>query len=264
MARPVEAVVRVERMCLRRSALVHTILAGGLAAALGACGGSSTDEGDAAAYDNADVISQMTDSVAEQDSVRLTLGTKQSPDDIAIETTWGSEPVFRALTGGDPSQQLEVRRVADRVYLGGELVGHQWTYLELDDPRLTDPASGFDAGPVPTLLDIDVAGDLEALESAVTEAEADGSEDIDGVETDHYTLSVDTKAWFDGLAEASMYRAMDLPGSITMDLYVDDDSLPVQLAYEVPGKPEESAQIGYSEWGAPVEVAAPRRAKPVS
>lgn len=260
-----EPVVRLKCMCLRRPALLRPVLAGGLLAVLTACsGGSSTQEGDAAAYDNEDVIAQMTDAVAEQESVRLTLGTKQSPDDIAIETTWGSEPVFRALTGGDPAQQLDIRRTADRVYVGGELVGRQWTYLKVDDPRLTDPESGFDAGPVPTLLDIDVAGDLEALAAAITEADADGSEDIDGVESEHYTLSVDTQAWFDGLGEDSMYRAMDLPETVTMDLYVDDDSLPVRLAYEVPGQPESSAQIGYSEWGTPVEVAEPRRAKPVS
>ena len=39
---------------------------------------------------------------------------------------------------------------------------------------------------------------------------------------------------------------------------------PVRLAYEVPGKSEASAQIGYTEWGTPVEVAVPQRAKPLS
>lgn len=250
-------------MSASRSTLVHLLLAGGLGAALSACGGSSTDDGDAAAYANADVLEQMTDAVADQDSVRLTLGTKQSPDDIAIDTTWGDEPAFRALTGGDPAQQLEVRRVADRVYVGGELVGRQWTYLDIDDPRLSDPKSTFDAGPVSTLLDIDVAGDLEALMSATTKADADGSEDIAGVTSDHYTLTVSSKTWFDGLADGSMYRAMDLPQTLEMDLYVDSDSLPVRLAYEVPGKSESSAQIGYTEWGTPVEVAVPQRAKPL-
>ena len=267
-----EPVVRVERMSAWRStsirsALIGPLVAGGLAAVLTACSGastSSTEDEDAAAYDNADVIAEMTDAVAGQEAVRLTLGTKQSPDDIAIDTTWGSAPAFRALTGRDPSQQLEIRRVADRVYLGGELVGNQWTYLDVDDPRLTDPDSGFDAGPVPTLLDIDVVGDLEALEAAITKAEADGSEEVDGVETDHYSLSVDSQKWFDGLEESSMYRAMDLPETVEMDLYVDSDSLPVRLAYEVPDEPTASAQIGYSAWGEPVEVAVPPRAKPVS
>ncbi len=79
--------------------------------------------------------------------------------------------------------------------------------------------------------------------------------------SDHYTLTVSSQAWFDGLAERSMYRAMDLPETIQMDLYVDGDSLPVQLSYEVPGKPEESALIDYTRWGTPVTVAAPRRAE---
>lgn len=251
-------------MSARRSAAVRLLVAGGLAVALSACGGPSKPAGEAAAYDNPDVLAAMSEAVADQDSVRLTLGTKQSPDDIAIDTTWGDAPAFRAVTGGDPAQQLEVRRVDDRVYVGGEVVGHQWTYLDVDDPRLADPKSKFDAGPVPTLLAIDVVGDLEALVSAATKAEADGSEDIDGVATDHYTLTVNSQTWFDAMAEGSMYSAMDLPETVTMDLYVDSDSLPVRLAYEVPGKAEDSAQIGYSDWGTPVEVTAPRRAKPLS
>lgn len=210
------------------------------------------------------VMSEVTDAVAAQDSVRLTLGTTQSPEDLTVDTTWGDEPAFRALTGGDPAQQLDVRRIGSRVYVGGEVVGRQWTFLEVDDPRLTDAESDFDAGPVTTLLDIDVPADLEALEAAVTAEESEGAETIDGTEATHHVLTVDTQTWFDGLGTDSMYRGMDLPDTVTMDLYVDDDSLPVRLAYEVEGAAESSAQIGYSDWGTPVEVAEPPRAKPVS
>lgn len=236
----------------------------GLALTTAACSGDDASEADASTYDNADVVAEMADAAADAGAVRLTLGTKQSPEDITVDTTWGDEPALRALTGGDPAQQLDVRLVGTRVYVGGEVVGHQWTYLEVDDERLTDPDSGFDTGPVPTLLAIDVPGDLAALESAVSEVTSEGTEEIDGQQTDHYSLTVDSEAWFDGLAESSMYRGMDLPASVTMDLYVDDDSLPVRLAYEVPDEPAESAQIGFTEWGTPVEVAVPGRAKPVS
>lgn len=248
----------------RTRRLLAAALATSFALAATACSGGETSETDAAAYDNAEVLAEMTDAVADQGSVRLTLGTKQSPEDIVVDSTWGDEPAMRALTGGDPAQQLDMRRVGSRVYVGGEVVGHQWTYLEVDDPRLTDPDSGFDTGPVPTLLAIDVPGDLVALESAVSEATDEGTEEIDGQETEHYTLTVDTQEWFDGLGANSMYRAMDLPGTVTMDLYVDDDSLPVSLAYEVPDKPAASAQVGFTDWGSPVEVAVPKRAKPVS
>ena len=244
--------------------LVTTALAASLALTTAACSGGEDSEADAAAYDNADVVSDMTEAVSGAGSVRLTLGTQQSPEDITVDYSWDGEPTMRALTGGDPAQQMDVRRVGSRVYVGGEVVGHQWTYLEVDDPRIADPDSGFDAGPVPTLLAIDVPGDLAALESAVTEATDEGSEQIDGQETEHYTLTVDTQEWFGGLDEGSMYRAMDLPESVTMDLYVDGDSLPVRLAYEVPDEPGASAQIGFADWAAPVEVAVPNRAKPVS
>lgn len=244
-----------------RTAVSRRLLAAALATSFvlttAACSGD-----DPSKADSADVLAELTDAVADQEAVRLTLGTKQSPEDITVDTSWGDEPAFRALTGGDPSQQLDVRLIGNRVFLGGEAVGRQWTYLKLDDPRLA-AGSDFDAGPVPTLLAIDVPGDLTALEAAVSKTDDQGSTEIDGQETDHYALTVDTQAWFDGLAESSMYRGMDLPDSVTMDLYVDDDSLPVRLAYEVPDQPEASAQIGFSEWGSPVDVAVPPRAEPL-
>lgn len=247
-----------------RGRLLTAALAAAVVLSTAACSGGQVSDESAAAYDNADVVEAMTDAVADQRSVRLTLGTLESPEDITVDTSWGAEPAFRALTGGDPAKQLDVRRLGSRVYLGGEIVGRQWTYLEVDDPRLADPDSDFDAGPVPTLLAIDVPGDLAALASAVSKATDEGPAKIDGQDTDHYTLSVDSQEWFDGLADNSMYRAMDLPASLTMDLYVDDDSLPVRLAYEVPDQPAASAQLGFADWGTPVEVAVPPRAKPVS
>lgn len=249
---------------LFRGRLLVTALAASLALSTAACSGEETTDGGASTYDNADVIAAMTDAVADQDAVRLTLGTKQSPEDITLKTTWGSAPAFRALTGGDPAQQLDVRLLDGRVYLGGEVVGRQWTYLDVDDERLTDPDSTFDAGPVPTLLAIDVPGDLAALEEAVSAATDEGTEEIDGQDTEHYRLDVDTQEWFDGLSDNSMYRAMDLPETFTMDLYVDGDSLPVRLAYEVPGQPNASAQLGFADWGTAVKVAVPPRAKPLS
>ncbi len=245
--------------------LLTAALATSFALNAAACSGGESSEADTAAYDHAEVLAEMSDAVADQGSVRLTLGTKESPEDLTVDSSWaGDEPAFRALTGGDPAQQLDVRRVGNRVYVGGEVVGHQWSYLEVDDPRITDPETDFDAGPVPTLLAIDVPGDLAALETAVSSATDEGPEDIDGQETDHYSLTVDTQEWFDGLGESSMYRTMELPETVTMDLYVDDDSLPVRLAYEVTDKPGASAQVGFTDWGAPVEVTVPPRAKPVS
>lgn len=246
--------------------LLGATLAAALVAGLGACSDDSPSEGrdgnDGRTGRDADVVTVMNDAIADQDAVRLTLGSKQSPDDITVDTTIGAERSFRAVTGGGPTQELDVRLVNDRVYVGGELVGNQWTYIAVDDPRL-DGEGDFDAGIVPQLIDIDVVEDLKGLESSVTETESLGAEEIDGVDADHYRLAVDTADWFANLPEGSIFRRMELPESVDMDLYLDSRSRPVRLSYEVPDKPEQSAQVGFSEWGTPVEVTVPRRAEPV-
>lgn len=202
----------------------------------------------------ADVMAALVDAVGEQESVRLTLGTKLQGDQLQVDTAWDGAPRFRALSDRGTFSELDVRLVEDRVYVGGEVTGNQWTYLDVDAPEL-EPDSGFDAGPVPTLLAIDVPGDLAALEEAVTATEggADGE----------YTLTVDTQKWFDNLDESSMYAGMDLPDTVEMSLRVDQETdLPIQLSYQVPGEDEQSAEIGWSKWGEPVEVTVPKRATP--
>ena len=56
---------------------------------------------------------------------------------------------------------------------------------------------------------------------------------------------------------------MDVPAELDAELWIDEDSRPVQLAYQVGDDAARSAQVGWSAWGEPVEVEAPEGAKPV-
>lgn len=242
----------------------RALLTGGLVvvlALLTACGASGDETDDEAS--GTGVVAEMSDALGEQESVRMTLGTQESPEDITLHTTLGEERTFRAIAGADPASQLDVRLVDGRVYVGGELVGHQWTYLDVDDPRLTEGDNDFDGGIVTDLLDIDVVEDLRRLEDSVTAVESKGETEIDGVEAAHHVLTTDTTAWLESLPETSIFQQMDLPETVEMDLYLDDDDLPVRLSYQASDTPGESAEVGFAGWGSPVEVATPKRAEPV-
>ena len=228
-------------------------------------GGGGGDEGAggaSAAYDSETLMPAVRDAVADAGSAHVTLGTKQSPDDVEADVSWGEEPVLSAVTGDQTGAGLEVRRVGGRVYVGGAAAKDQWRYLEEDDPRLQG-AEGFDAGIVPILLAIDVPAELAALEAGVTDAGAGTADEVAGEDVTRYDVTLDTEAWLAALPEQSIYRVMDVPAALDAELWIDEDSRPVQLAYQVGDDAARSAQVGWSAWDEPVEVTAPEGAKPV-
>jgi hypothetical protein len=251
-----------------RHARTTSLLAAALATsvlALGACSGdgdASADAGDSATYDSETLMPAVRDAVAEDDSVHVTLGTKESPDDIEVDVSWGDDPVLSARTGEGTGTALEVRRVGGRVYVGGAATGDEWRYLEEDDPRLQG-AGGFDAGVVPILLAVDVPAELAALEAGVTDVGTPTEDEVAGEGVARYDVTLDTEAWTAELPKQSIYRGMDVPAELDAQLWIDEDSRPVQLSYQVGDDAARSAQVRWSAWGEPVDVEAPEGAKPV-
>jgi hypothetical protein len=255
-----------------RPARTTSLLAAALATsvlAMSACSGdgdASTDAGtaagDSASYDSETLMPAVRDAVADDESVHVTLGTKESPDDIDLDVSWGEDPALAAVTGKGTGTALEVRRVGGRVYVGGAATHDRWRYLEEDDPRLQG-AGGFDAGVVPILLATDVPAELAALEAGVTDVGGATADEVAGEETTRYDVTLDTKAWQAELPRESVFRGMDVPAALDAELWIDEDSRPVQLAYQVGDDAGRSAQVGWTAWGEPVDVQAPEDAKPV-
>lgn len=249
----------VRTTSLAAAALATCVL--GLGACSGDDGGGSGG-GDAAAYDTTTLMPAVTDAVAGEESVHVTLGTKESADDIEADVSWGDDPVLSATTGDRTGAGLEVRRVDGRVYVGGAAAEDRWRYLEEDDPRLQG-AEGFDAGVVPILLAIDVPAEMDALEAGVTDVGEGTADEVAGEDATRYALTLDTEAWLAELPKESIYRVMDVPAELDAELWVDEDSRPVQLSYQVGSDAARSALVGWSAWGEPVSVGAPEDAKPV-
>ena len=146
--------------------------------------------------------------------------------------------------------------------LGGEAAGNEWTYTPDDDPRATGDDKSFDAGASPALLALDVPGEYDALVDAVDKVQNEGEEEMAGVASTHYVVTVDTQAWHDALPEDSMHRQVEVDDTVPMDLWIDESSLPVRLEYSGTGG-DDNVRVDYTSWGAPIAVVAPKGAKPV-
>ena len=156
--------------------------------------------------------------------------------------------------GTPPDEFLEFVRTGGKVYVGGEAADNEWTYTADDDPRATGDEKGFDAGVTPALLALDLPGEYDALAEAVDKVQNKGQEEMEGVASTHYVVTVDTQAWHDALPEDSMHRQVDVEDSVAMDLWIDETSLPVRLEYS---GASDKVRVDYTSWGAPIAVVAP-------
>jgi hypothetical protein len=113
---------------------------------------------------------------------------------------------------------------------------------------------------------------FEALSAVSDEVETIGEEQIDGVDTTHYRFTADVSGLFDqaiasGALGGQAAEAVEaFQGDTVMDAWIDDKGLIRRLTYALsldpalaePGVPSTFAyELTFSDFGAPVDVAAP-------
>ena len=104
------------------------------------------------------------------------------------------------------------------------------------------------------LLVVRHAAVFDRFDDAVTGGTYVGKETIDGTATDHYKLTVDTKAIASAVPSAAAGAVGSIPASETIDVWFDGDGRYKQMSTEVGG---ETVTESFSQWGEPVQVTAP-------
>ena len=169
------------------------------------------------------------------------------------EARFGDDGV-EMKASGTGAQTMEMILVDKAMYMKSDAFGTGGKWLKID---LSDPNSLF--GMIGKATDPEVM--FKAMESP-KKLELVGSEEVDGVETNHYTITMDPASYLKAMEFPAAMADM-LPKELVTDMWVDADNLPRKFTQTVevkaPNSPATTSTTEgtYSDFGTDVEIEAP-------
>jgi len=159
-----------------------------------------------------------------------------------------------------PAQQMDMIVLDKAMYMSGAgmgTAGKPWIKLDLDDPNSP-------LGDVSQLYESSDPQAFTAYLDVATSVTDEGGESIDGVDTTHYVVTVDTKKMYDNPAFGGKQALsqLGLGKETTIDTWVDGDFRPVQIEMDL-GKAG-SLTAHYTKWGEELDIEAPPASKVMS
>ncbi len=252
--------------------LAVSVLAAGLLAGLAGCSDTSTDEltSDDGSTSPSSSPSPSSEGppVLTEDSFAQEIAAAQAEAGSAhfeadVQGTGMSFDMSGDIEGiGDPSalsmaattniqgQPVEIRLIDRVFFLKNEQLapaGKEWLKIDLTDPN----------DPMGQILDAANPSNFIAFLEGITKFEESGVETVDGVETRHYTVTVDTARM---LKSNPIFRGQDastlgLPAEVSSEVYVDSLNRPVQIQVDL-GQTG-TFDVHFSDYGKDVSVKAP-------
>lgn len=170
------------------------------------------------------------------------------------QARFGNDGVeMKAASSG--AQPMELILIDQAMYLKSPDLGTGDKWLKID---LSDPNSLF--GMIGKATDPEVM--FKAME-APKNIELLGTEEVDGVETNHYRVTMDPTKYLSAMEFPASMASM-LPKELVTEMWVDGDNLPRKFSQslDVPsvagGKPTSTTSEGtYSDFGTDVDIEAP-------
>ena len=229
----------------------------------------STDESTEAPEESEEPAEASLAELSVDDFYPSVMAAMKDAETFAFETTSGSAGQTQTMAGqarfsdagvemkaaSTGAQAMEMILVGQAMYMKSPDLGAGDKWLKID---LSDPDSIF--GMIGKATDPEVM--FKAME-APKKLELVGSEDVDGVETNHYRITLDPAQYLDAMDFPAAMADM-LPKEMVTEMWVDADNLPRKFAQtmEVPavggGQATSSTTEGtYSDFGADVEIEEP-------
>jgi hypothetical protein len=193
----------------------------------------------------------------------------QDAETFAFETTSDTAGQAQTMSGtarfddegiamqatGSGAQAMDMILLGQAMYMKSPDLGTGDKWLKID---LSDPDSLF--GMIGKATDPEVM--FKAMETP-KKLELVGTEEVDGVETNHYRITLDPTQYLKAMEFPAAMAEM-LPKELVTEMWVDADNLPrkftqtTEIAAMGGGKPTSSTTEGtYSDFGTDVEIEAP-------
>jgi hypothetical protein len=171
---------------------------------------------------------------------RVHQGTSTS--DIAMELE---------VSGSVFPSPLSVIVVDEVMYLEmGGLTGGKYVKYDLRDANSS-------MGDLLTGVQLNPTAQLRGFRGAIEDFDVDGTERLDGVDTAHYRVTVETAALLDNLDTSSdqLFGAgVEPPEQLTYDFWVGPDRLPRRISVTMA---DLTTQMDMRAWGEPIDIKAP-------
>lgn len=191
---------------------------------------------------------------AESFTFTTTTGTAGQTQAMEGEAEFSDDGIeMKASSTG--AQAMEVILVDKVMYLkSADLgTGEKWMKIDLSDPNSLFGMIGKATDPEATFKALEAPKDLELI----------GTEDVDGVATNHYRITLDPAQYLKAM-ELPPAMADMMPDELVTEMWVDADNLPRKFSQttEMPavggGKPTTSTSEGtYADFGTDVDIEAP-------
>lgn len=204
----------------------------------------------------ADFYPSVMEAMREAETFNFTTTTGSAGQTQAMEgqARFGDDGVeMKASSTG--AQAMELILVDKAMYLkSAELgTGEKWMKIDLSDPNSLFGMIGKATDPEVMFKALEQPQDLELV----------GSEEVDGVATNHYRITLDPAQYIKAM-EFPAAMADLMPDELVTEMWVDADNLPRKFSQslEMPaaggGKPTTSTSEGtYSDFGTDVDIEAP-------
>lgn len=224
-----------------------------LAVGLVACGQDPSPGDEVDAKEFAERISEAAgESSSAEIDMELTSSGLVTTTQGQVDYT-GDEPAI-AMAMNAPAigdQEIRTTLVDGTMYLsmpGQQASGSVWYRIDLDDPNnpLADLMGGMEA--------IDPRQSIESFGKGLTKVVYRGEESVEGVETKHYEVTGETSSVTSGTG-AGKGAASKLPDTLTYDVWLDEEDRLIQMEADL--DQQGSMSLTMTEWGEPVDVAAP-------
>ena len=214
------------------------------------------DEGET--VDNGDFVDWMMAGLDRSTTAHMTMSMDYGGGGMDAEgqVDYTTTPVSMSMTlGGEAmgTDELDMRLVDGVMYMNmGQMSNDKFFKFDLNDPDSLPPGMeglGDQMDPLAAFKD---------FEPALEEVVYVGSEDVDGDDLDHFTITMDT-AKIPSLAEVP--ASAGLPDTVDYDMWFDEDfrvrqmNMAMDMGAQAGGTVDVQAKL--FDWDEPVDIVAP-------